>query len=853
MVSKASAAGAGMKLDEASRTLKSRGKRRSLLAGGSRPPPADWMKPGFDDADWNRVQGPYTTGRQEVGLLCRRAKFRVNDPAAVARLTLELGYRGGVVVYLNGREVLRESLPAGELAEGTPGADYPLGAFLVAEGERQSKLLHSWYDRKLTKQFALRERAVGPVELPLDALRKGVNVLAIASHSSRYPAECMKLGVGEFAAVGLTKLFLRAGAKPGAIVPAVTRPAGVQVWNAEITEEVHELSYGDPCEALGPIRIAAVGNGRFSGQVVLSSTDEIAGLSCKVGSLTAGGASIPASSVQVRFGQPTKPMRYIVGSVYGGPTGVAPGVRFRRFDALADAPPRTVLPHAPAERLRTDVRREWGLPDKPVAAAIVPIWVTVSVPAGAKAGTYKGTLAISAAGLATRAVPIELEVFGWSLPDVADYVSQFSVYQSPDTLAAYYKTPLWSERHWELIDRSVRLIGEASNHTIIIPLLSKEQVGNEQSYIRWIKRPDGSFDYDTSVMDKYLDVYLKHHDPRRIQAVCMIVWGNAGVARGNPYQKDKYDERGLPKRTRGKFTVTLLDRATGAAEDMVVPAVGTDEYEAFWRPVLGKAREALRRRKLAEKMLLGMPADPHPVVAAVKAFHNILPDVGWYTGNHPGATKMRYHLTDRTKTVPVIHAERVYTGPLPDPARKRQFGWRRKQMALAFNRYGFGPLCLYPNPSVWAFRMLMEADLASGHRGAGRIGADYWQMPGVKSRSGGAGTFYARYPDSAIGQTGMAANCADLLGAAPDGPVTTARFENVREGIQNAEAVISIQKALLAERVTGELARRCWKALDERVNAMRTYTMGIGRAGWQQRDRRLYQAAADVAGALKGQ
>ena len=232
------------------------------------------------------------------------------------------------------------------------------------------------------------------------------------------------------------------------------------------------------------------------------------------------------------------------------------------------------------------------------------------------------------------------------------------------------------------------------------------------------------------------------------------------------------------------------------------------------------------------------------------AFHRILPDVGWFVGNHPGASRLRYDLTDRKKSVPVLHVERVYTGAIPDPARKRNFGWQRKDRALAFNRYGFGPLCLFPEPSVWAFRILMEADLAGGHRGAGRIGADYWKMPGIQHRSGGGGTFYARYPHSAIGQTGMGSNCAALLAAGPDGPVSSVRFENAREGIQAAEAVIFLEKALLAEKITGELARRCWGVIDARIHALRTYTMGLGRAGWQQRDRELFAVAAEAARAL---
>ncbi len=399
-------------------------------------------------------------------------------------------------------------------------------------------------------------------------------------------------------------------------------------------------------------------------------------------------------------------------------------------------------------------------------------------------------------------------------------------------------------------ERSVRLIGGAGNHTIILPLLSKEQGGNEESYVCWIPRGDGGFEHDTTVLERYVDLYLKHHRRERIKAVCLTVWGNAGVAAGNPFQKDKYDQRGLPVRTRGTFTVTVLDPATGRKSDVPLPPLGSRAYEEFWTPVLHKVRDALARRGLADRLMLGMPADPPIPVPVVRAFRNILPEAGWFVGNHPGRTSYRYDLTDRTKTVPVRHCERVYAGPIPDPSRARQFGWRRKEMVLAFNRYGFGPLCLYPDPRVWAFRIVMETDLAANHRGAGRIGADYWHM-GTSSGSGGAGTFYLRYPHSGIGQTGMASNCADLLAPGPDGPVATVRFENLREGIQNAEAVIFLQKALLDGRVPAPGAERYWALIDERVQALRAYTLGLGRAGWQQRDRRLYQAAAELARSLR--
>ena len=67
-----------------------------------------------------------------------------------------------------------------------------------------------------------------------------------------------KTGLGEFAAVGMRQLFLRVDSDAGAVEAAVARPRGFHVWNADVTEEVTELSFPPPGEPLGPVRIAAV-------------------------------------------------------------------------------------------------------------------------------------------------------------------------------------------------------------------------------------------------------------------------------------------------------------------------------------------------------------------------------------------------------------------------------------------------------------------------------------------------------------------------------------------------------------------------------------------------------------------
>ena len=176
-------------------------------------------------------------------------------------------------------------------------------------------------------------------------------------------------------------------------------------------------------------------------------------------------------------------------------------------------------------------------------------------------------------------------------------------------------------------------------------------------------------------------------------------------------------------------------------------------------------------------------------------------------------------------------------------------------MRVSFNRTGYGPLSLCGFATPWQFRMWIEASLASGDRGAGRVGADFWYV-GIKlgnvssDYSGGnRGTVYQRYVKSNVGQVGMGNNTTDLFAAGPDAATTSIRMENAREGIEAAEAVIFVEKALNDKKtaVPPELTEKAWKIIDERINALRLYQLSLGHAGWQERDRRLYDLAAEIA------
>ena len=74
------------------------------------------------------------------------------------------------------------------------------------------------------------------------------------------------------------------------------------------------------------------------------------------------------------------------------------------------------------------------------------VWVTVSVPPSAKAGNYKGKLAITAEGASPVVVPVELHVANWQLPDPKEFSSHVGLTQSPESVALRYKVAMWSPK-----------------------------------------------------------------------------------------------------------------------------------------------------------------------------------------------------------------------------------------------------------------------------------------------------------------------------------------------------------------------------------------------------------------------
>ncbi|MFW6157756.1 MAG: glycoside hydrolase domain-containing protein [Planctomycetota bacterium] len=810
--------------------------------------PADgWAAPDFDDAGWAHDRLPIFTRRtRDLGLLCLRGTFTVTEPAP---LSLQLTYRGGAAVYVNGKEIARAHLPNGKLTFDTPAEAYPDEAYVSPEGVRLRWI--GFGDPKNYKdRFALRDRTLS-AKIPASALQTGTNVLAIEVHRAPLNEIYFTARVknsARYSTIDLCsveRLELTAPVAAG-VRPNVSRPHGLQLSNWCVFSTVHNIDYSDPHEELGPIRMAGTRNGAFSGKVVVSSAGALNAVRATASDLkTAHGATLPADGVEIRYARPDAAAESHVESHRGRPPTPYHQRGVRRFDALAEEPPDEV----PADHV--------------AGGAVLPIWVTVHVPKDAEPGTYTGTLRVTHGKAEPADVPLRLTVADWALPDTKDFASFLGLVQSPETLAMKYGVPMWSDRHWKLIDRSFELMGQLDSDDVYILPRTRTYFGNEHSMIRWIRKRDGSWTHDFGIVEKYLDTAIKHLG--KVPVVAVYAWD---VDSGSTYFGKARGEQHAHMIEKTGFPFTVVDPKTGKLTEERGPTWGDPKIREFLKPVFDGLRRMLEERGLAGSMMVGIASDKRPEKDAVADLAAVAPDAPWIIHSHP--------LTLSLRGRPVGYSTAVWGvyGPT-HPSKARYYGWQNPHLAAVFPRYKTAPTGhgLRLNSATMLYRIAMERCLtARGSagagkrglmRGVGRCGADFW--PVFPARHGRKKPVCGRYPASSGWHGGWLHNSTPaVLAPGPEGPIATVRFEMLREGIQETECRIWLEKVLTdparRAKLGPELADRCQRLLDQRVtDQLRAMKCRAGRlsfkwyegSGIREATAELYAAAARAAAKLK--
>ncbi len=588
-------------------------------------------------------------------------------------------------------------------------------------------------------------------------------------------------------AVPATVLLVAAG--PG------THAGELEVHNADILTYVCPDRYSPPPGGLKPVSLVGVRNGAFAGQVVVTAAGGLKGLKAVSGDLQ-GPGTIPAGMVEVCFGVPDG----------------RPGRRGRSsfFDSLESEAPAGIKPCKGGK-------------------AVQSIWIKVRVPSEAKAGDYSGRVKLTSdAGSAD--VPIRLKVFNYTLPEPIKYHGHMDVVQSPESVAMAYGVKMWSKEHLTLLEKTFALLGEMGQKTLYITAIRRTHFGNEEAVVRWYRDEGGELQPDFTNAGKYLDVAVEHLG--KIPGVIFYCWepakaeGHAGGAGEAHRITDK------------PVLYTLWNRKTGRTRIRTGPSWGTQESKIFWKKFTDGARSMLAERGLEESMLFGLIGDDRPTRKAMDDICNAVPKekARWAVHSHNKCEEWQTHNIGYAIALWGIGVK-VY-----DPEEGHGFGWKAPRWLSYYPREFTMDSPLFEHRyklETWMGAFSLWARKKNGRNssrppsyacGLGRIGADFW--PVLKDGRGRvSGRLPGRYPESFWGQLNLNYGIPHVLGKGKAGPLPTVRSEAFREGNQDVEVRVFVEKAVeiprYRARVGEALAGKARAMLDDRIRLCNCYGLNI--------------------------
>lgn len=800
----------------------------SWTIGISTPLPSEkWTGVDFDDAEWSRYRLPFFTinekhkdpGKMPVNaLLCLRGRFTVVDPKSVKELALSLEYRGGVIAYLNGKEIARGHLTDNDKKGLEAFADeYTTDTYETTDGKPLEEKHRK--DPANAERLDKRIRRLTDIKIPAALLKQGENVLALEIHRAPLPENAVKKTVfgTEFTwvPIGLDGIELKVVGS--GIVANAGRPAGAHVWAHPPDQRLYlsNADYGsanDP--GLGVVKINGARNGAFPGQIMVSSPMAIKGLKVEVSELKCVQGVIPAKAVEVR---------YPVADNDGGGMRNFDHSYEKTFDTLNTNAPQVVAAAKGAE------------------GAVQPIWLTVNVPENAKPGDYKGIVTVTVEDAAPMKMPFEIVVADWTLPGPRDFQTEIGVMQSPETVAMKYKVDLWSEQHWKLMDQVFRCMGLVGADHVYILLQSRLHFGNSQSMVRWVKKDGGGYTHDFSIVERYLDMATNHLG--KIPVVSLVAWEQSDGWYGYASEKPGEAQHGV------RFTI--VDPKTGKLEEGEGPKFGTPEAREFWKPVYDGMTRILKARGLEKSMMHGVFGDRIPNKECIEDLRILTPGVRWVSQNHPGPRPEVFGMKpDEYLGAGAFVYIGLYVNDPQNPKFTRKYGWQAKYRTSQFPR----DLSNNTTPSMW--HTIVERNLIKGYLGIARAGFDFWDV--LPNRTGGDfGGYHIcnRYPENHWAQTSITVASRYWVSPGVDGPLSTMRLELMRAGLQECEARIFMEKALVdpekRAKVGEDLAKRCQEILDERQSQL---TVAHDSSFWQYNGWRweastgeLFKLAAELA------
>lgn len=277
------------------------------------------------------------------------------------------------------------------------------------------------------------------------------------------------------------------------------KPGAQETWNsvkkASLAWGSTDIRYSRSQPATGQktLLLDAWRGERVSAQAVLSTPVDLARVTFEVSDLRNGKAIIPASRINKYF------------------------VRYVMTDWHENKSDSFLLP----DHLSPDAEM------KVAAHTTRPMWLDIRVPQDAKPGTYKGMLSVTFDGQ-TLSLPLSLQVCSRVLPAPSEWSFHLDLWQNPYAVARYFNVPLWSQEHFDRMRPIMKLLADAGEKVITCSII--QHPWNSQTYdpfesmIAKMKQIDGSWKYDYTVFDQWVQFMMDCGIDKQIDCYTLVPW-----------------------------------------------------------------------------------------------------------------------------------------------------------------------------------------------------------------------------------------------------------------------------------------------------------------------------------------
>ncbi len=222
-----------------------------------------------------------------------------------------------------------------------------------------------------------------------------------------------------------------------------------------------------------------------------------------------------------------------------------------------------------------------------------PVWMTVNVPSDAKPGKYKGKLTVSSSNAKSRSLPVELVVSDHILPSAHDWAFHLDLWQNPYSVARIENVPLWSDAHFEAMRPVMKMLADAGQKSVTATIMNRPWNGQTEdafgSMVTKIRRIDGTWLYDYTIFDRWVEFMFSLGIDRQINCYSMIPWA---------LEFDYYDQA-----TSSNTTIQANP--------------GSPEYNEYWGSFIADFARHLKSKGWFEKTMIAMDERPLESMQAV--------------------------------------------------------------------------------------------------------------------------------------------------------------------------------------------------------------------------------------------